>query len=61
MCTAVNTNFTGTGWRSFKGGAPTEITLQLTFSETEIITGEDVFGQTRVGRFAVPAGEGGNF
>ena len=61
VCTAVNTNFTGTGWRSFKGGAPTEITLQLTFSETEIITGEDVFGQTRVGRFAVPAGEGGNF
>ena len=42
VCTAVNTNFTGTGWRSFKDGAPTEITLQLTFQETEIITGEDV-------------------
>ena len=52
VCTAVNTNFTGTGWRSFKGGAPTEISLQLTFSETEIITGEDVLGNTEVGRFA---------
>ena len=58
VCTAVNTNFTGTGWRSFKGGAPTEISLQLTFSETEIITGEDVLGNTEVGRFA---GEGGFF
>ena len=51
VCTAVNTNFTGTGWRSFKDGAPTEITLQLTFQETEIITGEDVLGNTEVGRY----------
>ncbi len=58
VCTVVNTNFTGTGWRSFKGGAPTEITLQLTFQETEIITGEDVLGNTEVGRFA---GEGRRF
>lgn len=61
VCTVVNTNFTGTGWRSFKGGAPTEITLQLTFQETEIITGEDVLGQTRVGRFAAKSGQGGFF
>ncbi len=52
VCTSVNTNFTGTGWRSFEGGAPVDISLQLTFQETEIITGEDVMGETEVGRYA---------
>ena len=51
VCTGVNTNFTGTGWRSFVGGAPVDITMQLTFSETEIITGEDVLGATAHGRY----------
>ena len=52
VCTTVNTNFTGTGWKSFEGGAPVDISLQLTFQETEIITGEDVMGNTEVGRYA---------
>jgi len=51
VCTAVNTNFTQQGWRSFEGGAPVDISLQLTFQETEIITSEDVMGNTSVGRF----------
>ena len=52
VCTTVNTNFTGTGWKSFDGGAPVDVSLQLTFQETEIITGEDVMGETEVGRYA---------
>ena len=52
VCTGVNTNFSGTGWRSFEGGAPVDVSLQLTFQETEIITGEDVMGNTEVGRYA---------
>ena len=51
VCTSVNTNFTQQGWRSFEGGAPVDISLQLTFQETEIITSEDVMGNTSVGRF----------
>jgi|TARA_B110000467_G_scaffold75083_1_gene68067 hypothetical protein len=51
VCTAVNTNFTALGWKSFEGGAPVDISLQITFQETEIITGEDVDGDTNVGRF----------
>ena len=52
VCTGVTTNFAGNGWRSFKGGAPVDITLGLTFQETEIITQEDVMGNTEIGRFA---------
>jgi hypothetical protein len=52
ICTAINTNFTAQGWKSFEGGAPTDITLQMTFQETEIVTGEDVSGNTKNGRFA---------
>jgi len=51
VCTGVNTNYTGQGWRSFEYGAPVDISLQLTFQETEIITGEDVMGETEVGRY----------
>ena len=58
ICTAINTNFTAQGWKSFEGGAPTDITLQMTFQETEIVTGEDVDGDTEIGRFA---DYGGNF
>ena len=52
VCTAINTNFTAQGWKSFEGGAPVDISLQITFQETEIITGEDVDGQTDIGRFS---------
>ena len=58
ICTNVNTNFTAQGWKSFEGGAPVDISLQMTFQETEIVTGEDVDGNTNVGRFKE---YGGNF
>lgn len=62
VCTTVNTNFTGTGWKSFDGGAPVDVSLQLTFQESEIITGEDVLGSTEVGRYKAPsAGAGRKF
>ena len=59
ICTSVATNFTGGGgWKSFAEGAPTDVQLSLSFQETEIITQEDVFGKTEVGRFK---NENGNF
>lgn len=51
VCTSVNTNFATREWRSFEGGAPVEVSLQLDFEETELITQEDVMGATPVGRF----------
>ena len=52
ICTSVATNFTGGGgWKSFAEGAPTDVQLGLSFQETEIITQEDVMGETKVGRF----------
>jgi hypothetical protein len=51
VCTGVNTNFSSGGWKSFQGGAPVEITLELSFTETELITQNDIFGNTEVGRF----------
>lgn len=51
VCTAVNTNFATKEWRSFEGGAPIEVSLQLDFEETELITQDDVMGSTSVGRF----------
>ena len=52
ICKTVNTNYTAQGWKSFDGGAPVDINLTLSFEETEIITQEDVDGQTSVGDFA---------
>ena len=54
MCVlkTVNTNFAAqNAWRSLENGAPVEISLALTFMETELVTGEDVIGDTKVGRF----------
>jgi hypothetical protein len=51
VCTAVNTNFATKEWRSFEGGAPIEVSLQLDFEETELITQDDVMGSTSIGRF----------
>jgi hypothetical protein len=60
VCTGVNTNFTAAGtWRSFKNGAPVDITLGLTFQETELITGEDVLGETPYGRYSESGGNAG--
>ena len=55
---SVATNYTGQGWVSLEGGAPADITLSLSFEETEIVTQEDVFGETSVGDFTRI---GGNF
>ncbi len=52
ICKTVNTNYTGQGWKSFQGGAPVDINLTLSFEETEIVTQEDVLGQTKYGDFA---------
>ena len=54
VCKSVNTNFTTAGWKSFNDGAPTTITLQLGFEETDIITSEQI---DRAGEF----GEKGGF
>jgi hypothetical protein len=51
VCTKVGSNFGGDTWRTFRRGAPTEIQLSLEFQETELITQEDVEGQTNVGFF----------
>ena len=51
VCKNVTTNFATREWRSFAGGAPVEVSLQLDFAETELITQEDVTGNTSVGRF----------
>jgi len=54
----VGTNYTGQGWRTLENGAPADITLNLSFEETEIVTQEDVFGNTSTGDFK---NIGGNF
>ena len=51
VCTGVNTNFATKEWRAFEGGAPVEVSLQIDFEETELITQEDVLGKTVSGRF----------
>ena len=52
ICKNVTTNFAPqNAWRSLEAGAPVEISLALTFEETELVTGEDVIGETAVGRF----------
>ena len=45
-------------WRSLADGAPVEVSLALAFEETELVTGEDVIGETKIGRFK---GSGGKF
>ena len=54
MCVlkTVTTNFAPqNAWRSFRDSSPVEISLALSFEETEVVTGEDVVGETYVGRF----------
>ena len=42
VCTACETNYTPDGVKSFEGGAPTKITMNLSFQETELLTKERV-------------------
>ena len=58
ICKNVKTDFGESTWKSFQGGHPVQISLSLEFTETELITEEDVFGDTAVGRFK---GKGRNF
>ena len=58
VCTNVGSNFGGDVWRTFRGGAPTEVKLTLDFQETELITQEDVLGMTEVGFFKGYKGDG---
>jgi len=52
VCKGVNTNFTSQNtWRALKNGHPVEISLQLNFQETELVTGMDVIGAGTIGRF----------
>ena len=52
VCKGVTTNFTSQNtWRALKTGHPVEISLQLQFEETELVTSEDVQGTAQVGRF----------
>ena len=58
VCKGVNTNFTSQNtWRALKTGAPVEIALQLQFEETELVTADDVIGNTKVGRFKKQKGK----
>ena len=53
VCKNVTTNFAAqNAWRSLENGAPAEISLGLSFTETELVTGEDIIGTTEIGRFA---------
>ena len=42
VCTAVDTNYTPDGVKSFEGGAPTKITMSLAFQETELLTKDKI-------------------
>ena len=42
VCTGCEVNYTPDGVKSFEGGAPTRITMNLTFQETELLTKERV-------------------
>ena len=56
VCKNVTTNYTSQNtWRALKNGHPVEITLALSFEETELVTAEDVMGTATIGRFT---GEG---
>jgi len=42
VCTGCDVNYTPDGVKSFEGGAPTKITMTLSFQETELLTKERV-------------------
>ena len=42
VCTGCDVNYTPDGVKSFEGGAPTKITMTLTFQETELLTKERI-------------------
>mgnify|MGYP001201688205 FL=1 len=42
VCTGCDVNYTPDGVKSFEGGAPTKITMALSFQETELLTKERI-------------------
>ena len=42
VCTGCEVNYTPDGVKSFEGGAPTKITMKVSFQETELLTKERV-------------------
>ena len=42
VCTGCEVNYTPDGVKSFEGGAPTKITMNLSFQETELLTKDKV-------------------
>ena len=42
VCTGCDVNYTPDGVKSFEGGAPTKITMSLSFQETELLTKEKI-------------------
>lgn len=42
VCTGCEVNYTPDGVKSFEGGAPTKITMNLSFQETELLTKERI-------------------
>ena len=42
VCTGCEVNYTPDGVKSFEGGAPTKITMNLSFQETELLTKEKI-------------------
>ena len=42
VCTGCDVNYTPDGVKSFEGGAPTKITMNLSFQETELLTKERI-------------------
>jgi len=42
VCTGCDVNYTPDGVKSFEGGAPTKITMTLSFQETELLTKERI-------------------
>ena len=51
ICKGINVNYSPQGWRSLPNSSPVDIQLTLSFEETEIVTQEDVQGQSKFGDF----------
>ena len=51
ICKGINVNYSPQGWRTLPNSSPVDIQLTLSFEETEIVTQEDVQGQSKFGDF----------
>ena len=51
ICKGINVNYSPQGWRTLPNSSSVDIQLTLSFEETEIVTQEDVQGQSKFGDF----------